>query len=132
MTTMSLDETVRRILDGKNFATVATVRPDGSPQSSVVWVKREDDTVLFSTTAGRQKTRNLTKDPRVSISIFDIENPYMSVEIRGIAELIVDEGKRLPHELSHKYLGEDPPREEPDEIRLIVRVTPQKVIRFSA
>lgn len=132
MTTMSLDETVRRILDGKNFATVATVRPDGSPQSSVVWVKREDDTVLFSTTAGRQKTRNLTKDPRVSISIFDIENPYMSVEIRGIAELIVDEGKRLPRELSHKYLGEDPPREEPDEIRLIVRVTPQKVIRFSA
>ena len=132
MTTMSLDETVRRILDGKNFATVATVRPDGSPQSSVVWVKREDDTVLFSTTAGRQKTRNLTKDPRVSISIFDIENPYMSVEIRGTAELIVDEGKRLPHELSHKYLGEDPPREEPDEIRLIVRVTPQKVIRFSA
>jgi len=132
MTTMSLDETVRRILDGKNFATVATVRPDGSPQSSVVWVKREDDTVLFSTTAGRQKTRNLTKDPRVSISIFDIENPYMSVEIRGTAELIVDEDKRLPRELSHKYLGEDPPREEPGEIRLIVRVTPQKVIRFSA
>jgi PPOX class probable F420-dependent enzyme len=129
---MSLDETARRILDGKNFATVATVRPDGSPQSSVVWVKREDDTVLFSTTAGRQKTRNLTKDPRVSISIFDIENPYMSVEIRGTAELIVDEDKRLPRELSHKYLGEDPPREEPDEIRLIVRVTPQKVIRFSA
>jgi len=132
MTAMSLDETVRRILDGKNFATVATVRPDGSPQSSVVWVKREDDTVLFSTTAGRQKTRNLTKEPRVSISIFDIENPYMSVEIRGTAELIVDEGKRLPHELSLKYLGEDPPREEPGEIRLIVRVTPQKVIRFSA
>ena len=132
MTAMSLDETVRRILDGKNFATVATVRPDGSPQSSVVWVKREDDTVLFSTTAGRQKTRNLTKDPRVSISIFDIENPYMSVEIRGTAELIVDEDKRLPRELSHKYLGEDPPREEPGEIRLIVRVTPQKVIRFSA
>jgi len=132
MTTTSFDETVRRILDGKNFATVATVRPDGTPQSSVVWVKREDDAVLFSTTAGRQKTRNLTKDPRVSISIFDIENPYMSVEIRGTAELIVDEDKRLPRELSHKYLGEDPPREEPGEIRLIVRVTPQKVIRFSA
>jgi PPOX class probable F420-dependent enzyme len=132
MTTMSFDETVRRILDGKNFATVATVRPDGAPQSSIVWVKREDDTVLFSTTAGRQKTRNLTNDPRVSVSIFDIENPYMSVEIRGTAELIVDEDKRLPRELSHKYLGEDPPRAEPDEIRLIVRVTPQKVIRFFA
>ena len=132
MTAMNFDETVRRILDGRNFATVATVRPDGAPQSSVVWVKREDDTVLFSTTAGRQKARNLAKDPRVSISIFDIENPYMSVEIRGAAELIVDEDKRLPRELSHKYLGEDPPRAEADETRLIVRVTPQKVIRFFA
>jgi len=132
MTAMNFDETVRRNLDGRNFATVATVRPDGAPQSSVVWVKREDDTVLFSTTAGRQKARNLAKDPRVSISIFDIENPYMSVEIRGAAELIVDEDKRLPRELSHKYLGEDPPRAEADETRLIVRVTPQKVIRFLA
>jgi PPOX class probable F420-dependent enzyme len=132
MTAMSFDETVRRILDGRNFATVATVRPDGAPQSSVVWVKREGDTVLFSTTAGRQKTRNLTRDPRVSISIFDIENPYVSVEIRGTAELIVDKDKRLPRDLSRKYLGEDPPRAEPGEIRLIVRVTPQKVIRFSA
>jgi PPOX class probable F420-dependent enzyme len=132
MTPMSFDKTVRRILDGKNFATIATVMPDGAPQSSVVWVKRDGDTVLFSTTTGRKKARNLTRDPRISISIFDIENPYDSVEIRGAAELIPDEGKKLPRELSHKYLGEDPPPAEPDEIRLIVRVIPQKVIRFSA
>jgi pyridoxine/pyridoxamine 5'-phosphate oxidase len=59
MTAIIFDETVRAILDGKNFATVATVGPDGGPQSSVVWVKREDDTVLFSTTTARQKARNL-------------------------------------------------------------------------
>jgi hypothetical protein len=59
-------------------------------------------------------------------------DPYDSVEIRGTAELIVDEGKKLPHELSHKYVGEDPPPAEPDEIRLIVRVVPEKIIRFSA
>jgi PPOX class probable F420-dependent enzyme len=129
---MSFDETVRRILDGKNFATIATVMPDGAPQSSVVWVKRDGDTVLFSTATSRKKARNLTRDPRISVSIFDIDNPYDSVEIRGVAELIVDEGKKLPHELSHKYLGEDPPPAAPDEIRLIVRVVPEKVIHFSA
>jgi PPOX class probable F420-dependent enzyme len=69
------DEATRRLLDGRNFATVATLNPDGWPQSSVVWVLRSGDTVLFSTTKGRQKARNLARDPRVSVSIFDIENP---------------------------------------------------------
>jgi PPOX class probable F420-dependent enzyme len=126
------DGTVRELLDGKNFATVATLRPDGAPQSSVVWVKRDGDTVVFSTTAARQKARNLTRDPRISLSVFDLHNPYLSVEIRGRAELIADPDKTLPNALSHKYLGIDPPLEEPDEIRLIVRVVPEKILRFSA
>lgn len=130
--TTTFDETVREILDGRNFATLATVGPDGAPHSSVIWVKREGDTVLFSTTAGRQKARNLAKDQRVSVSVFDLENPYSSVEIRGAAELVVDEDKRLPRELSHKYLGEDPPLAEPGETRLIIRVAPEKVLRFTA
>lgn len=125
------DDTVRKLLDGKNFATVATVMPDGAPQTSVVWIKRDGDTVLFSTTAGRKKARNLAADPRVSLSVFDLANPYESVEIRGTAEVSVDADKRLPLELSHKYLGEDPPAEKPDEVRLAVRVIPEKVIRFS-
>jgi PPOX class probable F420-dependent enzyme len=129
MTTLS--DPVRRLLDGKNFATVATLGPGGSPQASVVWVKRDGDTILFSSTAGRQKVRNLTEDPRVSVSIFDLANPYDSVEIRGTADLAVDEHKSLPRELSHKYLGEDPPKAEPGEVRIMVRVTPEKIIRFT-
>jgi PPOX class probable F420-dependent enzyme len=129
MTTLS--DPVRRLLDGKNFATVATLGPGGSPQASVVWVKRDGDAILFSSTAGRQKVRNLTEDPRVSVSIFDLANPYDSVEIRGTADLAVDEHKSLPRELSQKYLGEDPPKAEPGEVRIIVRVTPEKVIRFT-
>jgi hypothetical protein len=66
----------------------------------------------------------------VSVSIFDLANPYDSVEIRGRADLAVDEHKSLPHELSHKYLEEDPPKAEPGEVRITVRVTPEKVIRF--
>lgn len=131
MASPSLDETARRLLDGKNFATVATLQPDGSPQTSVVWVGRDGDQVLFSTTAQRRKARNLELDPRVSVSVFDLGNPYSSVEIRGKAQLDPDPEKALPKELSHKYLGEDPPAEEAEERRLVVRITPERVIAFS-
>ncbi|MGW3419530.1 PPOX class F420-dependent oxidoreductase [Streptomyces phaeochromogenes] len=130
--TISFDDSVRALLDGKNFASVATLGPGGAPQNSVVWFKREGDTVLFSSTDGRQKIRNLRRDPRISISVYDLANPYTSVEIRGTAEVLPDEGKRLPYELSHKYLGVDPPSERDDEVRVIVRVVPERIVGFSA
>ncbi|MFD9193172.1 PPOX class F420-dependent oxidoreductase [Streptomyces phaeochromogenes] len=130
--TISFDDSVRALLDGKNFASVATLGPGGAPQNSVVWFKREGDTVLFSSTDGRQKIRNLRRDPRISISVYDLANPYTSVEIRGTAEILPDEGKRLPYELSHKYLGIDPPEEKDDEVRVIVRVVPERIVGFSA
>ncbi len=129
---VSLDASVRTLLDGRNFASVATLGPDGAPQNSVVWIKREGDTFLFSSTDGRQKVRNLRRDPRISLSVFDLADPYTSVEIRGTAEILPDDAKRLPHELSHKYLGIDPPAEKDDEVRLIIRVVPRKVVGFSA
>ena len=137
MTTSSSDpvpftDSVRTLLDGKNFASVATLGPDGAPQNSVVWIKREGDTVLFSSTDGRQKVRNLRRDPRISLSVFDLADPYTSVEIRGTAEILPDEGKRLPYELSHKYLGIDPPGEKDDEVRVIIRIVPRKLVGFSA
>ena len=127
----AFDEATRDLLDGRNFATVATVNPDGGPQTSVVWILREGDTVAFSTTAGRRKARNLARDPRISVSVFDTGNPYHSVEIRGTAELVEDTGKSLPKALSRKYLGEDPPPEPDGAVRLIIRVTPDKVNIFS-
>lgn len=134
MTTTALhfSESVRTLLDGKNFASVATLGPGGAPQNSVVWIKREGDTVLFSSTARRQKVRNLERDPRISISVFDLANPYTSTEIRGVAEIIPDPEKRLPYELSHKYLGIDPPGEKDEEARVIIKVTPEKIVGFSA
>lgn len=125
------DDSVRALLDAKNFASVATLGPDGAPHNSVVWIKREGDTVLFSSLGDRQKVRNLERDPRVSVSVFDLANPYTSVEIRGTAEILPDEGKRLPRELSHKYLGIDPPAESEDEVRVIIRVVPRKIVGFS-
>jgi PPOX class probable F420-dependent enzyme len=125
-----LDETTRKLLDGKNFATVATVNPDGGPQSSVVWILRDGDTVLFSAISTRRKVLNLTRDPRISMTVFDAADPYQSVELRGTAELTGDPGKSLPRALSQKYLGEDPPP-EPDEVsRVIVRVIPERINAF--
>ena len=125
------NEEMCRLLDGKNLATVATLDRDGGPHTSVVWIAREGDTVLFSTTAGRQKARNLARDPRISLTVFDAANPYYSVNIRGTVELIEDTERSLPRKLSQKYLGEDPPAEPQEAGRLIVRVTPQKVTGFS-
>ncbi len=129
--TVRLDDSTRELLDGKNFATLATVGRDGAPHASVVWYRRDGDAILFSTTAGRRKARDIAADPRVTVTVFDLGNPYHSVEIRGNAELIEDPAKRLPYELSHRYLGVDPPDEKPDEARLIIRVVPQKVVVFS-
>lgn len=128
---VTFDEATRRLLDGKNFATIATLNPDGGPQTSVVWIKREGETVLFTVTTRRQKARNLARDPRVSLSIFACADPYASVDIRGIAELVEDPTRSLSMELSHKYLDEDPPPEADDVVRLIVRIVPTKVIAFS-
>ncbi len=127
-----LDEVTRKLLDGRTFATVATLNPDGGPQASVVWILRDGDTVLFSATATRRKVLNLALDPRISLTVFDTANPYQSVEIRGTAELTEDPGNWLPKALSQKYLGEDP-RPEPGEVkRVIVRVRPERVNAFSA
>ncbi|WP_338683087.1 PPOX class F420-dependent oxidoreductase [Streptomyces acidiscabies] len=130
--TIFFDDTVRALLDGKNFASVATLGPDGAPRNSVVWMKREGDTVLLTSLDNRQKVRNLRRDPRVSLTVFDLANPYASVEIRGRAEILPDPEKRLPHDLAHRYLGIDPPGEKDDEVRVIIRVVPEKVVGFSA
>jgi len=125
-----LNDAARRLLDGRNFATVATLGPDGHPHSSVVWIDRDGDTVVFSLTADKQKARNIARDPRVSVSVFDINNPYHSVEIRGTAELVEDPGRSLPERLSQKYLGEPPPSEPADIVRLVARITPARSTSF--
>lgn len=128
---VSFDDTTRRLLDGKNLAVIATLTRVGSPHTSTVWYVREGDTVLVSTAGHRAKARNLARDPRVSLTVFDLANPYTAVDIRGRAELEVDEARELPVRLSQRYLGEDPPPEPEDVVRLIVRVIPEKVTQFS-
>lgn len=128
---MALDDATRELIDGKNFATVATINPDGGPQTSVVWVALEDGAVVFSATRARRKVRNLLRDPRISLTVYATDDPYRSVDIRGTAEVIDDPEKSLPVRLSRKYRGEDPPPEPADVDRVIVRVVPSKVTGFA-
>ena len=126
----TFDEPVQALLDGKNFATVATVNADGSPHTSVVWFTRDGDTLLFSAVAQRRKTRNLLRDPRIALSVFDVANPYFAAHIRGTAELTENTGPDLLNELSRKYTGQDwTPRPE-EGVRYVIRVIPDKVATF--
>jgi PPOX class probable F420-dependent enzyme len=96
----SLSAHARSLIDGRNFATVATIQPDGRPQQTVVWVIRDGDDVVFSVVAGRQKYLNLLRDPRIRVLITAADNPYRYVEIRGTATMTPSEGSELVDTLS--------------------------------
>ncbi|MEP7023160.1 MAG: PPOX class F420-dependent oxidoreductase, partial [Actinomycetota bacterium] len=119
----------RDLLDAANFATVATVQPGGEPQTSVVWVRRDGDDVLFSTIKGRRKYANLIRDPRVSVLVLDAADPYLYCEIRGTAGLTDDPGAELIEELAIKYTGRSF-GERPGEQRVVVRVRPDHVVLY--
>ena len=124
----ALSDLAKRLIDEKTFAVVSTVNPDGSPQSSVIWIKREGDTVVFSTIRGRRKTRNLERDPRVSVTLYDPADPYRYVEVRGSVSLAEEGGPELIEELSQKYDGAPFREGNPANVRVVVRVTPTKVV----
>ncbi|MGW4060210.1 PPOX class F420-dependent oxidoreductase [Amycolatopsis sp. NPDC004747] len=129
---VTFNEATKALFDGKNFPVVATINADGSVQTSVVWAKRDGDAVLFATVRGRLKERNLTRDPRVSLSVFDLEDPLKYVEVRGRAEITEEGGRELINELSHKYDGKDFRTEPPEVVRVVVRVVPDKVTGYAA
>lgn len=124
---VTLPEPVRELVDGKNFATVATLDADGGPQTSVIWVGLDDGDLVFSATEDRLKVRNLRRDPRASVSITDAENPYRHTQLRGTVTITPDPGKTLPKTLSHKYLGQAPPPEADDVQRVIVRLRVERI-----
>ena len=107
----TLDADVRRLLDGANFASLATLMPDGSPKVEPVWVGREEDLVLVATDARSLKGRNVAGDARVALSITDHENPYEQALIRGrVIETRNDDELQVLDALSQQYLGGPFPR----------------------
>ncbi|MFF4574089.1 PPOX class F420-dependent oxidoreductase [Streptomyces sp. NPDC001410] len=128
----ALSDQLKSLLDGPVFIIVGTVQPDGSPQMSPVWVKRDGDQILFSTTVDRRKKKNLDRDPRVSVVVQDPKMPYVYGEIRGTAEMTTQGGPELIDELSMKYTGKNyaefNPASAEDAERVVVRITPRKVV----
>jgi PPOX class probable F420-dependent enzyme len=128
---VSLNEAVRKLLDDPNPAVLATINPDGSPQTSVIWVGRDGDDLVISTAAGRRKDRNIRRDPRVSLSVYDQDDPEQYAEIRGTAVVTEDVGRKLAVRLGEEYEGPgggqaflDLP---PEVVRVVVRITPQHI-----
>jgi PPOX class probable F420-dependent enzyme len=120
-----LSDQARRLLDGKSFATLATLEADGSPQQTVVWVARDGDDVLISTVEGRRKHQNLARDPRASVMINPPESPYTYVEIRGKVTMTTEGGRELINKLAQKYIGKDYDMDTPDAVRVVIRINPE-------
>jgi PPOX class probable F420-dependent enzyme len=127
-----LSEATLRLLDGRNYAILATVNPDGSPQTSVLWVGREGSDLLFSTVAGRVKHRNMMRDPRVSVTVLDSADPENYVELRGRVSMTPDVGRRVDTQLSWKYDGRDPGADRPGAVRVVVRMVVEKATGYAA
>ena len=129
---MTLNDEIRRLLDGPNFAVLATINPDGSPQTSAMWIGRDGDDVVFSTLVGRRKHKNLLRDPRASFTVLDSDDPYNYVELRGRVSFTEDVGREFDTGLSWKYDGKDPDPDVPGAVRLIGRMTVEKTTGYAA
>jgi PPOX class probable F420-dependent enzyme len=120
---MFSDEAIE-IIDGKNFAYLATSMADGSPHISPVWIDRDGDLLLINTVPGRVKQKNLARDPRVAISMIQEKSPYRHLFIRG---MVIEQTKQGAFDhinrLARKYLGKDYPWN--DKNRIIVRIKPE-------
>lgn len=124
---MTIPATHVDLLTSTALAHVATIGPNGEPQSSPVWFDWDGEQVLFSQTTGRQKYKNLLRDPQIALSIVDPANPYRYLEVRGTAtEIVDDDGNAFIDSMAKKYMGEDQyPWHRPGDHRVVVKVTPE-------
>jgi PPOX class probable F420-dependent enzyme len=126
-----ITEPIAQLLKGKNFAYLSTLMKDGSPQVTPTWVDIEKDgnNILINTAEGRIKHKNISRDPRIAISISDQNNPYNMVSIRGrVIEQINEGAEEHTDRLAKKYLGMDKyPYRSPNEKRVILKIKPEKI-----
>lgn len=105
------------------FAHLTTLMPDGSPQVSPVWCEYDGTHVLINSAKGRQKDRNMRREPRVALAISDPANPYRYLQVRGTVVDITEQGADAHiDKLSHKYMGKDYPYRDPSSTRVIYKI----------
>jgi PPOX class probable F420-dependent enzyme len=122
------DQQRKFIAENPYVATATTLRQDGSPHNTIVWIDAEDGSVTFNTAVGRAKERHLRTDPRAAVTVVDPEDAYKWVTISGSAQLTTEGADEQIDHLAKKYLGKDEyPWRNPEEQRVKVRITPEKV-----
>ena len=120
---MPMPPDVRTLLEEPNFAHLATLMPDGSPQSAPVWVGVEGDRILIATGEGSLKAKNTKRDPRVSLSIVAMDNPYREAQLRGrVVERRPDRDFAIMDRISRKYTGKEFPMRGNPEQRVVLVV----------
>jgi PPOX class probable F420-dependent enzyme len=124
-----LSEKQADLFRGRNWGTVTTLREDGSPHSTPVWIDTDGESVLFNTAVGRAKEQHLRRDPRVSVVVLPAEDQQSGyVSVTGTAEIIEDGAVDHIHKLAKKYVDLDEyPWLQPNEQRVIVKIKPEKV-----
>ena len=126
--TAPIPESYADLLNKKAFAHLATLMSDGSPQTTPVWFGYDGTHIIVNSAKGRLKDRNMRRDPRVSLSISDPENPYRYLEIRGRVVDVTEEGAEDGiDKFAQIYLGEERyPYRGPGEVRVIYKIAPEK------
>ena len=126
---MTIDADLKALAQGKNFAALTTILPSGHPQTQIMWVGADDEHVLINTEAGRQKFRNVEADPRVTVTVFNNDNPYQYVEARGkvVGTAAGDEARAHIDELSQKYMGAPYGNPIGPEGRVILKIEVERI-----
>src|SRR5512142_2168771 len=119
-----LSQDVKQLIDGPNFAHLATLMSDGSPQSVPVWIGREGDRILVCTGENSLKAKNTRRDARVALSVVDFHNPYEEAQLRGrVVEHRPDSDFKYMDAISHKYTGKPFPFRNPQgRVALVIEV----------
>ncbi|RPI81818.1 MAG: PPOX class F420-dependent oxidoreductase [Nitrosopumilales archaeon] len=127
------DPRIREFFEGKNFAFLSSLMKDGSPHVTPTWVDIEDNNILINTALGRIKQTNISRDPRIALSIIDQDNQYEMVTIRGkVTEQITgDVAEKHIDKLARKYINQDKyPRRSKNEQRVILKIKPEKIFHM--
>ena len=124
----SFPENYRDLFQKKAFGAFTTLMPDGSPQTTPVWIDWQDGKIWVNSAVGRQKDRNVRRDPRVAIAVIDPENSYRYVEVRGrVSEITQDGADAHIDRMAMKYLGQDKyPYRQPGEQRVLYKISIEK------
>ena len=128
-----INEEIKALAQGKNFATISTLLPSGQIQTHVVWVDCDNDHIVINTEVELRKFKNVQADPRVTVTIWDKKNPYFFAEVRGrVVEVVTGPQARTNIDvLAQKYLGTDYPDEWIYSERAILKIAPDSQIVFA-